>query len=131
MKLPTVIKVGPLQYKVLRVPQEDIPEDNACIDPNEGVLKIRKRARTDNVKMWVLHELLHACHLHAGKYDNTPRPDEEWIDATTPTLLQIIIDNPKLIEFFQSVPPKRVPKVEGIPEPKMPGLPIRPEIPER
>jgi hypothetical protein len=109
MKLPTEIKVGPLIYKVVRVAPDALDGDNGDIDVNEGKIRLRKRLRLDKLKVYLLHEILHACHLHAGKYDNTPRTDEDWIDATIAPLLSVIIDNPKLIEFFQTIPEKKTP----------------------
>lgn len=100
-KLPKEIKIGPLVYKVKRVAQTELPEDeNAHISPDTLEILIRKRAKYNNVAAWLVHELFHGCHNNSGKYDDTLRTDEQWIESTTLSWLQILRDNSKLIEYL-------------------------------
>jgi hypothetical protein len=107
-RLPKKIKIGPYTFPVVRVNKSELPDDElAHIDVNSIRIPIAKRIPREKVREIILHETLHGIHYLSGRYDDTPRSDEQWIDATVPMLLQVLRDNPELIAYLIDVKGKK------------------------
>lgn len=100
MKLPRTIKVGPYEYMVKLVKGEDIPDRLGDANQDLHEIQIVRSLRTEKKREIILHEVLHTIHGLTGRWDDTPRTDEEWIDATVHGLLGVLRDNPKFVEYL-------------------------------
>lgn len=63
---------------------------------DKGVIAIREGLSEDQTSDTLLHEVLHAVFLATGL--NGEDREEELIERLTPMLLQVIRDNPDLIQ---------------------------------
>lgn len=100
MKLPRTIKVGPYEYMVRLVSGDEIPDRLGDANQDLHEIQIVKHLRTEKKREIILHEVLHTIHGLTGRWDDAPRTDEEWIDATVHGLLGVLRDNPKLVEYL-------------------------------
>lgn len=90
------IKIGPVLYQVLYVPELASAEHGAlCGDFNAAKARIRINADDDPqvqiVTLW--HELLHGLLYTAGIREH----DEQVIDALAHGLIQLLTENPEII----------------------------------
>jgi hypothetical protein len=85
-------------YKVKRVASKELPGKLGKHDSNTFEIVLRKSLRRDKSRECLLHEILHACHYAKGA--DTQRTDEEWIEATVHTLLEVLTDNPEVVEYL-------------------------------
>ena len=103
MVIPRTIKVGPHVYSVVRKTVEEMPDalGNTDFDANE--IRIRKSLRGSKQAEVLLHELLHATTYPSftGVYEGEEKlMTEELVNAVAPVLLQVLKDNPKLVEYL-------------------------------
>lgn len=104
MGTPTSIRIGCHTYSVLRKNKTEMPKVDGdhldgCCDYDNLRIYIRKGLRRSKAREYLLHEVIHACTYPAlnGKI----LEEEEWVDKTSPALLQVLQDNPDFVEFLQ------------------------------
>ena len=98
--MPKSIKVGPHVYTIIRKSKSEMPEESlGFCDTTPLQLFIRKRLRKSKAKEICLHEVLHTC-TYPMLADEKKHTEEEFIEAVTPVLLQVIQDNPELLEYL-------------------------------
>lgn len=95
-EMPTTVKVGPHVYSVIRKSGINY---NGCCEFNTLQITVKKRLRKSKAQEILLHEILHAC-THPSLNGDKPYKDEEFVDGVTPTLLQVLQDNPELLEYL-------------------------------
>jgi len=103
MVIPRTIKVGPHTYAVVRKLPEEMPDALGDTDFDKNEIRIRKNLRKTKSQEILLHELLHCCTYPSftGAYETDPKLDaEEFVNAVSPPLLQVLKDNPKLVEYL-------------------------------
>lgn len=97
--MPKTVKVGPHVYTIIRKPSATMGDNHGLCRANELQIEIRKNLRRSKAKEILLHEILHACTypvlIQGNKHD-----DEEFITSVAPVLLQVLQDNPDLIEYL-------------------------------
>ena len=95
--MPKSIKVGAHVYTILRKPKSEFKDQGEC-DSDAVQIIVRKGLKRSVAKETLLHELLHACSYPSfiDKWTN----DEDFVLAITPVLLQVIQDNPELLEYL-------------------------------
>lgn len=103
-EMPTKIKVGPHWYSVIRKKKSEMPKLDgdrlyALCDPDRLHILIQIGLRVSKVKEYLVHELGHACNFLAGTYGKTLE-EEEFVDKLAPHLLQVLQDNPELLEYL-------------------------------
>lgn len=92
MKLPSAVIVGPHTYKVQKVAR--LKQLGLC-NYDSGRLSLKSGMEHSKEQEVLLHEVLHACGYPAlcGK-------DEEFVDGVAPQLLQVLQQNPRLVEYL-------------------------------
>jgi hypothetical protein len=95
-EMPTTVKVGPHVYSVIR--KSGINYNGIC-EFDTLQICVKKRLRKSKAQEILLHEILHAC-THPSLNGDKPYKDEEFVDGVTPTLLQVLQENPKLLEYL-------------------------------
>jgi len=97
--MPKSIKVGPHTYTVLRKQASAFDEAIGFCDNNSLQIWIKKRLRKSKAQEILLHEVLHTVTLQC--LDGVKElGDESFVTATAPVLLQVIQDNPDLLEYL-------------------------------
>lgn len=94
MQMPDEVTVGCHKYTVTRKPERG---QNGGCDFDGLKLSVKKRMRRSKEQETLLHEVLHACTDVACK----ERDDEPFVNAVAPVLLQVIQDNPELVEYLR------------------------------
>lgn len=107
-RLPEYLVVGPYTYKI-----NYVDNINFVIDPN-GISDSQKDGFTVHHKQQIyistdmyhdmmsdtlLHEMMHVILRAIAAYDDDDE-EEELVSRVTPILLQVIRDNPELIDFI-------------------------------
>jgi hypothetical protein len=103
MAIPRTIKVGPHVYSVVRKTEEEMPDALGDTDFDANEIRIRKNMSKTKSQEILLHELLHACTYPSvtGAYEGEEKfMAEEFVNAVAPVLLQVLKDNPKLVEYL-------------------------------
>lgn len=97
--MPAKIKVGPHVYSVIRKPSSAMGNNNGYCKADALEIWVRQRLKRSKASEVLLHECLHATThpvlIQGGKYD-----DEEFITSIAPVLLQVLQDNPELVEYL-------------------------------
>ena len=95
MDMPSSIRVGPHVYKVTRKPS---PDNGEC-DFDGVAINVKPRLRRGKAKEILLHEVLHAT-THPSLNGSGAHTDEEFVTGISPVLLQVLQDNPDLVEYL-------------------------------
>lgn len=96
-KLPSVIKVGHIDFSIVLVPGADIDAYGDC-NLDEQRIRIDKDLKPHTMVETVLHEVCHACwpqHLRTAG-----GTEEAVITALSPNLLQVWRDNKALVQWI-------------------------------
>lgn len=102
MKPPTVpstIKIGAHQYRILRKTKAELKGNLGECDFDNITISLRHHLRKNKLQEILLHEILHACtypHLVGHK----SIADELFVESVAPVLTQVLQDNPGLISFL-------------------------------
>lgn len=96
--MPKSIKVGAHVYSVLRKPKVFTEELGEC-DFNTLQIFVKQRLRKSKAKEILIHECLHAC-THPSLNSEKKWTDEDFVTAVAPVLLQVIQENPDLLEYL-------------------------------
>ena len=98
--IPTSIKVGPVTYDV-RVQNMG---DRGQTDPETGVITIADHLGPGRARVTLLHEVMHAMHLHCGAViinsDDADDCEENLIRLWSGPLLMVLRDNPALVAYL-------------------------------
>lgn len=99
---PSVVKVGPYHWHVRYV--EFGAGEYARSYPKKLEIQLDPTLPVDQLKETVIHELLHTC-LFVGNRGVSGGDDlvldDQYIEATSATLLQIFRDNPELVAWLE------------------------------
>ena len=99
MDMPVSIKVGPHTYSVIRKPAAQMEDSLGYCDFTTLQIWIRQRMKKSKSREILLHETLHAC-THPTLNCGDKMDDEDFVNAIAPVLLQVLQDNPKLLEYL-------------------------------
>lgn len=97
--MPKSVKVGPHVYSILRLPKKRMPGDLGSCDFTTLEIRVRSRLRLSKSQEILIHEVLHSA-THPSVCSDAPMLDEEFVTAVAPVLLQVMKDNPKLLEYL-------------------------------
>lgn len=103
MDMPPSIKVGPHVYSVVRETKATMPNLVGDSDFDKMRIRVRKPLRKSKAQEILLHELLHATTYpnYTGAYLEDERyTPEEIVSAVSPVLLQVLQENPDLLEYL-------------------------------
>ena len=93
--MPASVKVGPHVYRITRKPHKH----NGECDFDGISINVKPRLRLQKSREILVHELLHAC-THPSLNGDDRHTDEEFVTGVTPVLLQVLQDNPDLLEYL-------------------------------
>ena len=96
--MPSSIKVGPHTYPIVREPKSKMLDHGLC-DWDKVRIVIQARLPKSKAAEVLLHEILHAC-TYPSMADVRNKTDEEFVDVVAPVLLQVLEDNPELVEYL-------------------------------
>jgi len=103
-KMPETIRVGAHTYKVIRRPSREMGDENAYVKVDKLEIAVVKGLRFTVAQEKLLHEVNHAAVSPALFYTSPKTPaeyEEAFVDTLTPPLLQVLQDNPDLVEFLR------------------------------
>lgn len=99
---PKLVKVGPHTYDVRLMSSKDMLKlrggDLGMCDHNETLIAVRKRSTLTKTQETLLHEVLHAC-CYPQTLDE--KQEEQFVEAVTTNLLQVIKDNADLLDYLR------------------------------
>jgi hypothetical protein len=96
--MPKTVKVGVHTYSILRKSKSQMGDDLGTCDFNELQILLRKQLRKSVSKETLIHEILHAA-TYPSLNEKT-MTDEDFVTAVSPVLLQVLQDNPELVEYL-------------------------------
>ena len=110
MKIPKTIKISHYNYSIIETNDEEILDGNwGLIDYGQEVIYIRKELTHANKQTCLLHEILHGVfHMNRNNVMLFPSVKKEkdlehhFIFGVEETLMSVIKDNPKVMEYLQS-----------------------------
>jgi hypothetical protein len=94
--MPKTIKVGPHVYSVLR---KSAPGELGNCNFTLLQICIKPRLRRSKAREILLHEVLHAT-THPSMNGDKKYTDEDFVTAVSPMLLEVLRDNPGLLEYL-------------------------------
>ena len=98
VSMPKTVKVGAHVYSIIRKPKSAMGDDLGTCGFDEVQIVVRKGLRKSVAKETLLHELLHACTYPS--LNSKTATDEKFVTAVAPSLLQMLQDNPELVEYL-------------------------------
>lgn len=98
--LPKTVRVFGIPYTVERQDRITVDGQNAdgCITYNTASIEIVDGMPIEVERVVVLHEVLHA--VFKGQGQNVLRRDEDLIEAVAHGVIQVIRDNPQLLQYL-------------------------------
>lgn len=98
---PAIIKAGPYHWRVRYVKFGSGEFARTYYKTLE--IQLDPTLPVDQLKETLIHELIHSCIFvgNRGTSRGDMTDDDQYIEATAPTLLQIFRDNPELIVWLQ------------------------------
>ena len=103
--VPLTIKVGVHVYTVVLATKREMPKGDdddhmlGWCDYNNNIIWVYKHQPVSKRKEVLLHEVLHACGYPALSHKQLD--EEDFVDATAPVLLQVLQDNPELVDYLR------------------------------
>lgn len=99
---PATVQVGPLTYAVV-LDDAKVPVDHYGIcDKDRTEIHIDPDQSDVRLRLSLLHELLHALSDLGDLKDADSVAEEERVVRMAPVLLQLLRDNPKLLDYLTS-----------------------------
>ncbi len=98
---PDTIIIGPFHWNVRYL--KSMPMRYGMEVPESLQLQIDPGLPPDQTKETLVHEILHAC-IFVGNRGSKPsmiETDDEYIEASAPTFMQVLRDNPELVKWLQ------------------------------
>ena len=104
--LPSSVIIGPMRYTIVRVSNmhQERHDLDGVIHYNTETIDIDSGLSNRIAVQTLWHEILHAILQHAGRRKHS----EKWIDSTAYGLMQVIAENPELVELTRDVIAKSV-----------------------
>ena len=96
--MPISVKIGPHIYTVVRAYRNGA---NGFCDIDGLKVAVQPRLRKTKAQEVLLHEIMHAL-THPTLCGSGKFTDEEFVTGVTPLLLQVLKDNPDLLEYLRS-----------------------------
>ena len=96
--MPDSVKIGPHTYTIVRAYRNGA---NGYCDMDGLKLAVQPSLRRSKAQEVLLHELMHAL-THPTLCSAEKFTDEEFVTGVTPLLLQVIQENPDLLEYLHS-----------------------------
>lgn len=106
IKLPASIKIDNITYAIKSVPglvADDDPNESllGCVSYSDAIIKISNQNK-DSAVNTIMHECVHALAFERNIDDLIKDKDlETVVDCVAKAFVQIIRDNPELIDFIQ------------------------------
>lgn len=101
VRLPKVIYVGPHDYDVQTKKHLDLLGET---DNSNTAITLKARQSRTSMQDTILHEALHAIVFNSGLFktlDLDNETEEKLVVTISPWILQLIKDNPELVQFLQ------------------------------
>jgi hypothetical protein len=105
--IPKTVKVGVHQYRVVLLPKgspEITEADGSALhgkcDYDSCTIFMQRGLRRTKAQEVLHHEVNHAC-TYPSLCEKT-LTDEEFVDGTSPVSLQVLQDNPALVEYLRT-----------------------------
>lgn len=92
--IPVSIRVGAHDYSVEMTAGRVLDANGDC-DFDKLRIRLAKRMRRSKLREIIVHEILHACAYP------TDLDEEPFVTVIAPVLVQVIRDNPQLIDFLR------------------------------
>ena len=99
--MPKSVKVGALTYSIIRKPASGMSNCLGHCGFDDLQIWVRQRLKKAKAQETLVHELLHAC-THPSVNGDKRHTDEQFVEAVAPVLLQVLQDNPELVEYLTS-----------------------------
>lgn len=106
---PSPIKIGPYYYRVefrrgIDMQRFDL---RGITYSDKQLILVSDDLVSGHLRECVLHEVMHACQDIKDRMsvDGNTMDADTFIERTAPTLLEVMKDNPKLVEWFQAPSP--------------------------
>ena len=99
MRIPRTVKVGPHVYKIVRKPRETMPDELGFCNFDELSIWLLRGMCLSKTREILVHELMHAA-AYPTFCGVEKFSDEEFITATAPAWLNILRENPKLVDYL-------------------------------
>jgi hypothetical protein len=96
--MPKTVKVGAHVYTVLRKSKAQLTGNVGECDFDGLQILVRERLKKSVAKETLLHELLHA--VVYPSLNGKTATDEDFVTSMAPVLLQVIQENPELLEYL-------------------------------
>lgn len=101
--LPSSVHVGPVTYDVRQVRKLDVLGETVCDNSEITILRVGQSRASKRVT--ILHEILHAIIGESalkpdGRHKMVRDHEEAVVSTLAPWLLQVLRDNPKLIDYL-------------------------------
>lgn len=128
---PATVVIGQYTYAVYFTTQDYLHSAQcrceAFVDLSLKLIWLNKSGKPDDLRESLVHELLHAAKKEGvGMWDNNPHPssthtdgdnertEHRFISPASPVILQILTDNPKLVDWLTDRPAKSSTKSDKI-----------------
>lgn len=98
MAMPEFVKVGPHTYPIIRKSAREMKDLGLCSWDRVQIF-IRKGMRKSKAQEVLLHEVLHST-TYPTMASVKNKTDEDFVDTVAPVLLQVLQDNPELVEYL-------------------------------
>jgi hypothetical protein len=99
MRIPRTVKVGPHVYRVIRKSKEQMPDNLGWCDFTELSIWLLRGMCLSKTREILVHELTHAA-CYPTFCGEEKFLDEEFVTAVAPVWLNILRENPKLVEYL-------------------------------
>lgn len=95
------VTIGPFVFKI--VPNKYLPNVNGCSYPEMGEVHYGKDQDKAHQRETVFHELLHVLFDNTHLRSQGKDEQEAIVAALSPTLYQMLRDNPHLVDWLLEV----------------------------
>ena len=105
-KIPSSVVIKGRDWEIKDHPDNGVAEatDGCCLSRHQLLLVLSRESVSDQYYGEVLvHELLHAMWATAGLEEVAQKDEETVVSLLAPVLLDLIVKNPKLIKYVQSL----------------------------
>ena len=96
--MPKTVKVGVHTYTIVRKSAAQMGNDLGQCSFDGLQLVVKQRLKKSMARETLLHEVLHSCMYPS--FDGKTATDEDFVLAVAPVLLQVMQDNPELLEYL-------------------------------
>jgi hypothetical protein len=115
MRLPSTVKVGPHVYQVVRKSKEQMPDVLGYCDFTQTSIWLLRGMNLSKTREILVHELLHAC-TYPTFCGEEKFSDEEFVNAVAPVWLNVLRENPKLVQYLTECQDSKKSSISVIPD---------------